>query len=191
MSLQQQQQVVINMSDRTTQKIAVFGSAFNPPTRGHQDAISQLTEQGFEVWLVPSFKHAWGKEMASYEVRCEMVAAFIGDLDNPAVQLMAIEDQLQQADKPIYSMTLMEHLQRAYPAASFALAVGPDNANNFSSFHRSDELLANWPLVVVNERAPIRSTLVRARIANDEDISQWVTPAVRDVIHQHQLYQGG
>ena len=53
-------------------RIAVMGSAFNPPTLGHVDVIEQALANADRVWLVPSFRHAWGKEMAPYLDRCAM-----------------------------------------------------------------------------------------------------------------------
>ena len=57
-------------------KIAVFGSAFNPPSLGHKSVIDSLSHFDL-VLLVPSISHAWGKQMLSYEIRCELIDAFI------------------------------------------------------------------------------------------------------------------
>ena len=45
-------------------RIAVMGSAFNPPSLGHKDVVEQALKQCDQVWLVPAFRHAWGKSMA-------------------------------------------------------------------------------------------------------------------------------
>ena len=47
-------------------RIAVMGSAFNPPSLGHKDVVEQALKQCDQVWLVPAFRHAWGKKMAAY-----------------------------------------------------------------------------------------------------------------------------
>ncbi|MDF4536048.1 nicotinate-nicotinamide nucleotide adenylyltransferase, partial [Vibrio parahaemolyticus] len=49
-------------------KIAVFGSAFNPPTLGHKSIIDSLGHFDL-ILLVPSIAHAWGKTMLDYELR--------------------------------------------------------------------------------------------------------------------------
>ena len=43
--------------------VAIFGSAFDPPTLGHADAVQFLleTKKFDQVWLVPSFRHAFAK----------------------------------------------------------------------------------------------------------------------------------
>lgn len=43
-------------------RIAVMGSAFNPPSLGHKDVVEQALTQCDQVWLVPAFRHAWGKK---------------------------------------------------------------------------------------------------------------------------------
>ena len=169
--------------------VAVFGSAFNPPTKGHQDAIEQLLDQGYEVWLVPSFKHAWGKNMASYESRCQLLQAFGADLNLPLVKVMNVEHYIATEDRPVYSLTLLSWLQSQYPERQFALAIGPDNHENFSSFFGAETILKTWPLVVAKQRKPIRSTLVRSRVAQHQPIDDMVTPGTRQMIAELGLYQ--
>ena len=57
-------------------KIAVFGSAFNPPSLGHKSVIERLSHFD-KVLLVPSLSHAWGKEMLPFDTRIDMVLTFI------------------------------------------------------------------------------------------------------------------
>lgn len=60
-------------------KIAVFGSAFNPPTLGHKSIIDSLGHFDL-ILLVPSIAHAWGKTMLDYELRSQLVDQFIQDI---------------------------------------------------------------------------------------------------------------
>ena len=60
-------------------KIAIFGSAFNPPSLGHKSVIESLSHFDL-VLLEPSIAHAWGKNMLDYPTRCKMVDAFIKDM---------------------------------------------------------------------------------------------------------------
>ncbi len=169
-------------------KIAVMGSAFNPPSLGHKDVIRQALKQCDEVWLVPSFRHAWGKSMAPYEQRCQMVAAFIHDLNDPRIRLCAIEHEIA-GEAPVYSYDLLFALQqRIQPEDTLYLLIGPDNAAAFDRFHRADEIKKQWPLMVVKERVPVRSTTIRHAIQQHHSIQGMTTPSVVDFLSHTPLY---
>lgn len=74
-------------------KIAVFGSAFNPPTLGHKSIIDSLGHFDL-VLLVPSIAHAWGKTMLDYELRSQLVDQFIQDIGSNKVQRSDVEQAL-------------------------------------------------------------------------------------------------
>ena len=163
--------------------IAIFGSAFNPPTLGHKDAIKQCLESPdvTEVWLVPSFKHAFGKSMGSYSSRCSITEAFASDLmsEGMRVKLMAIEHDIEKEDgSSIYSYDLMSHIQATYKGDDFKLALGEDNVINLSNFYKGDELISKWDLISIKDLVPIRSTLVRNQLNNNEPINDLVTKSV-------------
>ena len=170
-------------------RIAVIGSAFNPPTLGHADVIAQSLAQADEAWLVPAFRHAWGKSMAPYRDRCAMTQALVADVADPRVQFMAVEHRIA-TEAPVYSIDLMEYLQSfSNDDVQLCLALGPDNLAALEKFHRGEELLARWPLIRTAERIPIRSTRVRARLADGKDIHDLTTPGVVAYLKQHPLYR--
>ena len=81
-------------------KIAVFGSAFNPPSVGHKSVIDSLTHFD-QVLLLPSISHAWGKQMLDYDLRCELVDAFIQDLNLSNLVRSTVEEELyKQSGEP-------------------------------------------------------------------------------------------
>lgn len=169
-------------------KIAVMGSAFNPPSLGHKDVIRQALKQCDEVWLVPSFRHAWGKSMAPYEQRCQMVKAFLNDLNDPRVRLYAIEHEIA-GDAPVYSYDLLCALQsRITQSDTLYLLIGPDNAAAFERFHKADEIKKKWQLMVVKERVPMRSTTIRHAIQNQHSIEGMTTPTVVEFLLHTPLY---
>ena len=169
-------------------RIAIMGSAFNPPTLGHADVIAQALEHADHVWLVPSFRHAWGKKMAPYLDRCAMSQRLGQDLGTERVSLMAVEHLIAD-DRPIYSIDLMEWLQRQHGADNqLLLLLGPDNADVLDKFHRATELQERWPLLMAKERKAIRSTQLRQCLMQGEAIDHLTTPAVAAYLQQHPLY---
>lgn len=148
----------------------MFGSAFDPPHLGHADVVRQLLAGHDRVLMVPAAAHAFGKSMQPFAIRYTLLEALIDEqfADEPRVQHCPIEAELlaSRPGHPVYSIELMQALERRFPRARLSLVLGPDNAapETFQRFHRWRELAA-WPLCVVQERLPIRSSEIRAQLA--------------------------
>lgn len=164
------------MSKTERKRIAVFGSAFNPPTLGHLSVIQRLSH--FDtVLLVPSYSHAWGKKMADFDKRCDWVLSFIEDAGCPNLALYREEEQLSQ-NGAVTTWDLMNHIQKQNHTSELTFVIGPDNFLNFAKFHRADEILQNWSVLACPETVQIRSTEIRHRLSLAEDISDLTTPSV-------------
>lgn len=180
-----------------TEKIAVYGAAFNPPHAGHLDAIAQLLAQVDRVLVVPSYRHAFGKTMAPFAQRVAMVkAALTGASFAPdQVQVDLTEQQLAAAKAPaeaVYSWDLLQAVQRRHPDARVYLAIGPDNANPalWQKFHRHDDIDARWQKLVVEERVHVRSSAVRESIAAGAAVPDALLPVgVAQLIDEFGLYR--
>jgi cytidyltransferase-related domain len=171
-------------------RIAVMGSAFNPPSLGHKDVVEQALKHCDQVWLVPAFRHAWGKSMAPYPQRCEMVKQFVEDIADPRVSLCAIEHEIA-SDKPVYSFDLLAALQtRIQPDDQLLLVIGPDNAAAFDKFYRASDIRQRWQLLVVKERISVRSTKIRTALQQHKSITGMTTPSVADFLATHPVYGG-
>ena len=169
-------------------RIAVMGSAFNPPSLGHKDVVEQALKQCDQVWLVPAFRHAWGKKMAAYQQRCEMVDLFVQDIADPRVSLCAIEHEIA-SDKPVYSFDLLAALQtRIQPDDQLLLVIGPDNAAAFDKFYRASDIRQRWQLLVVKERISVRSTKIRTALQQHKSITAMTTPGVAAFLTAHPVY---
>lgn len=172
--------------------IAVFGSAFNPPTEGHKDAIKSILgiSPSFDkILLVPSYRHAFDKQMLDYSHRLNMLKPFTAEIAEPKVIITDIEKDLARHDEPVYTFDLLEHLnQNIYPGANLTFVIGPDNQKNWHKFYRSAEISQRWNLLVVPQRKPVRSTTVREALMHDQPIDEMVCAGVKDYILQHQLY---
>lgn len=171
--------------------IAVFGSAFNPPTRGHEDAIQNVLASNNidKVLLVPSYKHAFSKRMLDYSLRVKMLEYFVDDLADKRIQALLVEHIIASSGNPIYTYDLLSHLQRhTYKDANIHFVIGPDNEKNWGSFYKAAEIKERWSLLVVPERKQIRSTLVRELLRKGVDIDDLVTPSVKTFIEAHKLY---
>ena len=173
-------------------KVAVFGSAFNPPTKGHLDAIDFVLnhENSYErVVLIPSFQHAFAKSMIEYDHRVALLDAFVGDIQRPQVEALAIEHMIATGEKPVYTYDVLNHLQHIlFPDAELSFVIGPDNLANWNKFYKAEEITNKWDLLAVPERKAIRSTMVREALANGQSVDDWVTPSVASYLKEHNLY---
>ena len=182
--------------------IAVFGSAFNPPHRGHINAIEQLLPYFEQVIVVPSAAHAFGKNMAPFAQRMTMTQLIVDEfLPQQNVTISNIEWQIKQhlADNnPIYSYDLLVELQKAHPNDQLTLVIGPDNAapETWKKFYRHQDIEDQFSLFTVEEQLPFRSTQARETIAhvNNEELISALSAGhgtqVATYLQQQKLYSG-
>jgi nicotinate-nucleotide adenylyltransferase len=169
-------------------KIAVFGSAFNPPSFGHKSIIDSL-DHFDRILLVPAISHAWGKEMLNYNHRCQLVDAFLSDLDNPKVVRSTVEESLYKPEHSVATFDVLEALEQSFPNADFTFVIGPDNLFNFSKFYQAEEIAKRWSILMCPEKMPIRSTDIRLCAINGGELEELTTPAVVALLKLHQWYR--
>ncbi|TXY46572.1 nicotinate-nicotinamide nucleotide adenylyltransferase [Vibrio mimicus] len=168
-------------------KIAVFGSAFNPPTLGHKSIIDSLGHFDL-ILLVPSISHAWGKTMLDYEQRNRLVDQFIQDIGSSKVQRSDVEEALYTPENSVTTYAVLTRLQALYPEDELTFVIGPDNLLNFAKFYKADEILQRWTVMACPERLPIRSTAIRDSLQNGQPITGMTTSGVEQILYQYQLY---
>ena len=104
--------------------VGVYGGSFNPPHVGHAMVAAWLvwTARVEEVWLVPTWRHAFDKKLAPWGVRiaaCEALAALVG----PEVRVSTVEAELPE---PSYTVQTLDTLRLRHPEHRFQLVVGAD-----------------------------------------------------------------
>ena len=155
----------------TQLKTAVFGSAFNPPHMGHADVINQALEVFAHVIVVPSFSHAFGKTMAAYSLRLDLVRTLVElHLDwQQRVIVSDIEEPIAKkkpVNEPIYTFDVLNELETRKPLEQLVFVVGPDNAEpeTWAKFYRAKEIDERWGRWEAKERKKIRSTAIRRQL---------------------------
>ncbi|WP_117235116.1 nicotinate-nicotinamide nucleotide adenylyltransferase [Vibrio maerlii] len=168
-------------------KIAIFGSAFNPPSLGHKSVIERLTHFD-EVLLVPSIAHAWGKTMLDYQQRCQLVDAFISDLGLSNVIRSDVEETLYKPGESVTTYSVLKKLQELNPESMLTFVLGPDNLFNFSKFYKSEAILEKWAVMACPETVKVRSTDIRNALNQDQPIDKFSTPNVIKVLQNTSWY---
>jgi nicotinate-nucleotide adenylyltransferase len=151
-----------------------------------------------EVWLLPSFRHPFGKALAPFEDRVRMCGLAARGVRGVAV----CTAEAELADDPLVGKTsrTLEHLVARHPSHRFALIVGADILPDTEKWYRWDRVQALARVIVVGREgyppvpgAPslpaISSTEVRARIARGEDVSGLVPRRVWEYVEEKGLYR--
>ncbi len=182
-----------------THTIALFGGSFNPPHLAHEMVCLYALETGLvdRVLMVPTFRHAFDKELVSFEDRFEMcrrAAALFGD----RVEVSRIEEELGGESR---TLRTLERLAADRPQARWRLVIGADILAETDSWYRWEDVVALAPPIVVgrggyrNDTAcriimpDFSSTEVRARLARGDDAVGLVSRSVMDYIAERGLYR--
>ena len=163
--------------------IAVFGSAFNPPTLGHASVLQRLVHFDL-VLLVPSFAHAWGKKMAPFDSRCQWLRFFLDELQQDNLQICDIESKLAENNETVTTFALLKALSRKYPNDHLTFVMGPDNLLNFSKFSNYQGILNQWNVLTCPQTHNIRSTQVREALKDGKSIDHLTTPSLSQKLHE-------
>jgi nicotinate-nucleotide adenylyltransferase len=183
-------------------EIALLGGSFNPPHVGHLMAAWYVlaTEPVEEVWLLPSYRHPFGKALAPFEERLQMCELAAESLRG--VRVCAAEAEL--AADPLVGKTArtLEYLAAKHPALRFALAVGSDLLAEAGNWYRWDLVQERARIVVVGRQGhpagaegrpllpAVSSTGIRERLARGEDVSRLVPRKVLEYVRERGLYRG-
>ncbi|SHM70651.1 adenylyltransferase/cytidyltransferase family protein [Phytopseudomonas punonensis] len=161
--------------------LAIYGGAFDPPHAGHASVIRRVLDSCDQVLVVPSYRHADGKRMADFDLRCawvERLAARFGD----RVRCCRLERELGADGRVIYSYDLLSQLAERYglPNERLALVIGEDNLTRLATFHRAAELRQRFGLLVADEEMTVHSSAIRAMIAAGQAIPEaWQLPEIQ------------
>jgi nicotinate-nucleotide adenylyltransferase len=190
-------------------QVALFGGSFNPPHIAHQMACLVVLETCAvdQVWMVPTYRHAFSKELCPFEHRmrmCRLAAAAFGD----RVEVSSIEADLARPVSRTLDTVLA--LREAHPDTRFRLVIGADILSETGKWHRWKDIEALAPPIVIGrigfqlaghgalgpgydlielDLPNVSSTEVRARLARGESAVPLVSRAVMDYIAKRGLYR--
>jgi nicotinate-nucleotide adenylyltransferase len=125
----------------------------------------------------------------------------ISTSENPSIEVLDLEIN---RSGPTYSIDTVLELENTFPGFEFSLVLGADALKNIQSWHRFDELISKVDILQLlrsNEIAKVEelptgihvkdvkgamldisSTLIREKVANDEDVSDLVDSKILDLV---------
>lgn len=180
-------------------EIALLGGSFNPPHVGHLMAAHfvRATQPVEEVWLMPAYRHPFGKELVSFEHRVAMCERMAADASG------WLKVSTTEKDVPGDGRTVdtLEHLSARYPEHRFTLILGSDilrDLPKWKAFDRIQELArvlvlyrAGYPAADAfgPPLAEVSSTEIRNAFQRGEEPASLVPRAVLAYAREHGLYR--
>ncbi len=179
--------------------IGIFGSSFDPPHRGHLAVIKHLLTTGHfnELWLVPTYKHPFGKTLTKFSTRISMLKCLLRPLRRLRPfhphKISQIEKAIPQ--RPTYAWHVIRALKKRHPNFRFTLIVGSDVKKELRKWYRINALkkLVSFYFIPRKgyEKSPfprVSSSDIRERVRNGKSIRGLTTRDVEDFILKNHLY---
>lgn len=167
--------------------VAFFGGSFNPPHQGHVAVVRALlkNKEIDEIWIVPVYRHPFGKELAPFRQRLALCRLALTSL-SPRVKLRRIEEKLGGRS---FTVRTLRALKRRYSRTHFFLVIGSDAYRQRAQWKdfQTIEKLADI-LVVPRVGGAVSSTKIRARLKKAQSITDLVPAKAAQYIRDKKLY---
>lgn len=200
-------------------KIAIMGGSFNPPHIGHYIVASQVLEfeDQDQIWLMPVFKHPFGKELVPADLRFQMLKL----MEDSDVRISDFEIKEQKTN---YTFETLTSLAKLYPQNQFSLIIGSDQIDSLGKWKEIGKLVENFEILVfprhndndkskkfyenklisifgkihkniriIENKNLIQSNLsssqIREKIKNNKSIKYMVAAKVEEFIKTNKLYE--
>ena len=178
--------------------VALIGGSFNPPHVGHLLAALYVraTQDVDEVWLMPAFRHPFGKEMVGFEDRLRMCELLCEEVSR-WLKVSAVE---REAGDEGFTVQTLEFLVRRYAAHRFTLVIGSDIVEDLPGWKDFDRIRQLARVLVLHRAghpaaeavgpplALVSSTEVREALLRGEEPVALVPRAVLSYARAHRLY---
>lgn len=165
-----------------THTIALFGGTFHPPHLGHVlcAAYVRIMHDIDEVWVLPTVRHPYNKNMPEFPLRrlwCEVAFA-----DLPFVTIR--DDELENPTGRTWD--LLDILEVKHEEHSFSLIGGSDIAKDIQNWYMGPELCERINLIPIPRGGfgepvslpEISSSAIRETAIDDAWLQQALPPGV-------------
>ncbi|PID58105.1 nicotinate (nicotinamide) nucleotide adenylyltransferase [candidate division KSB3 bacterium] len=129
-------------------KIAILGGSFNPPHICHLFAIQYVlaTLECQQLWMLPCYRHAFGKRLASFEHRLAMCRFSVAGFKEDQVLALPLEQERQGTS---WSIDTVRYLKQRSPEHTFYWIIGSDvlhELERWKDFHELQQLVSFFVL---------------------------------------------
>lgn len=131
-------------------RIGLYGGSFNPIHCGHVMAAhwALMTGHYDKLYIVPTFKHNFGKELLDFDARYQMVLAAFEHL-NGFVEVSPVEQMIGNSITANTVEYLKEHLEAVGYAPRFTVLIGSDVSDQLERWTGIERLktLADFSII--------------------------------------------
>lgn len=169
-------------------KIAVFGSAFNPPSYSHLKIIEKLSLIFDKVLVVPCYSHNFGKGMIGFDHRFKMANLLVENLSGN-IEVTDIEKHLFE-NETSKTYLLLKRLKADNKENDYVFVCGYDNASaeNWIRFFNHDLIDKEFGKYIIEAGLfNIRSTTIRNKLKNNTSIDGLTSPSVIQYIAENSI----
>lgn len=198
-------------------KIAILGSSFDPPHIGHLLIAQQVKEilTVDDVWLMPTYQHAFGKKLTVAKHRLAMVNL----LRSESINVSELELKRGGAS---YTIDTLQELQKKHPDDTFFWILGSDQLDEFKNYKSWKEIIKHYSLIIFPRESTLQqltirvkkslqlpiipsniivldnqdlaltnlsSSMIRQRVKRGLSIKHLVTSRIEEYIRKHKLYK--
>lgn len=130
-------------------RIAVFGGTFDPPHIGHVNLLKMVLRRlqldGAVILPAAVPPHKPGQKQAPYADRLAMTKIAFASMDN-----ILVSDLEAQRTGPSYTVDTLDTICHSHPDWHLYFVTGGDAYENFTTWHRWQEILDLACLVITN-----------------------------------------
>jgi nicotinate-nucleotide adenylyltransferase len=126
--------------------------------------IRRAVELGYQVIVVPAFRHAFGKQSAPFKQRIDMCRLALEDPVQAHCRVCDIERSLATNDgEPVYTYDVLHHLRHRL-RQPVSLLVGPDIAGEWQRWHRHADIDREFGRLSLPATHAVRSSEIRQQL---------------------------
>ena len=198
--------------------IAIFGGTFDPVHNGHIAIATSILEKKLADRLVilPSFTppHKQNRVITDFSHRMAMLKIAFKEWNNIEISDLEYHLNLEKS----YTFEVMKEVEKIYNGAKLKLIIGGDSLKNIHTWYKVQELVSKYDIItyprageelVFNDlekilthenieklqkniiNAPffeISSTILKKKLANNENASIFIKDEVLEYIKLNKLY---
>lgn len=187
-------------------RIGVFGGSFNPPHNMHINIAEYLINNGYldNVIFVPtSTNYKYKNNLVSNMDRYNMLSLATSLNDYLSVSDYELKDYL------VYTYQTLDYFSEYYKDDEIYFICGADNLSYIDKWMEGNYILNNFNIIAINRDNidisdfiqnyknitecdlilnDLSSTMIREKIKNGEDVSDYINPKVLNYIKERRLY---
>lgn len=179
-------------------RVALLGGSFNPPHVGHLLAAHYVraTQAVDELWLMPSYRHPFGKALTDFEHRLRMCELLCVDASG-WLKASAVEREVGGEGRTVDTLSF---LTTRYPEVAFSLVIGSDILEDLPHWKDFDKIERMARVLVLHRAgypaphalgpplAEVSSTRIREQLMRQELPYDCVPRTVLEYLQAQGLY---